>query len=140
MAHTIILSFLLFWGNFTENNNPEITINISNIQENAGTIEVGVYDTGENFLESGHTYKTYSIPVKNNKASLLIEDLPAGNYAISLYHDENSDGKCNRNFIGIPKEPYAFSNNFKPKFSKPSFKDCVFELTENINMEIELIH
>ncbi len=124
----------------TTDNNPILEIQIDNIKENKGKIEIGVFNTGDRFLEADQAYKNYSIEVKNKKAVLVIEDLPAGNYAISLYHDENDDDKCNRNFIGIPKEPYAFSNNVKPRFSPPSYEDCQFELIENTQMNISLIH
>ena len=59
--------------------------------------------------------------------------------AFFLYHDENSDGICNRNMLGSPKEGYGFSNNIKPKPSAPSFKDCKFSLTENTVLDIALI-
>ncbi|QFZ55335.1 DUF2141 domain-containing protein [Oceanihabitans sp. IOP_32] len=44
----------------------------------------------------------------------------------------------NRNLIGIPKEPFGFSNNMKPKFAKPTFEECKFSLTENIELQIKL--
>lgn len=77
--------------------------------------------------------------VKNASESIVIKDLPKGTYAVSLYHDVNSDKTCNLNFFGIPKEPYAFSNNFKPKFSAPKFKDCQFELNSNKSITIQLL-
>ncbi len=120
--------------------NPILEIQIDNIKEDKGKIEIGVFNTGERFLEADQAYKNYSIEVKNKKAVVVIDDLPPGNYAISLYHDENDDDKCNRNFVGIPKEPYAFSNNVKPRFSPPSYSDCVFRLEKDTQMNISLIH
>ena len=46
----------------------------------------------------------------------------------------------NRKFIGIPKEPYAFSNNIRPKLSKPTFEECKFLLENNLAMQITLGH
>lgn len=138
--HYIISLLLLIVLNNPVNPNPELELEIHGIETDAGFIEIGIYNSGEHFLEEGKTFKTYTIPVKNKKASINISDLPEGNYAITLYHDENEDGKCNLNFLGIPKEPYAFSNNFKPKFSAPSFKDCTFSLEENLHLDIHLIH
>ena len=56
-----------------------------------------------------------------------------------LYHDENGDGKMNRNFFGIPKEPFGFSNNVKPKFSMPTFEECKFLLDENLELQVNLV-
>jgi len=119
--------------------NYELTLSIDNIKEAKGTIEVGVFNTTDGFLEEGKAFKTYSIPVNGKTITYTIKDLPEGNYAISMFQDKNTDGKCNLNFIGIPKEPYGFSNNFKPKFSAPSFKDCSFSLISDKTLNINLI-
>lgn len=116
-----------------------LTVTIENINRLEGTLEIGLFDNGERFLEEGQAYKSISIEVKNDSETFVIKDLPKGNYAISLYHDENANGVCDRNFFGIPKEPYAFSNNYKPKFSAPTFEDCQFELTSDKTMKIHLI-
>jgi len=46
-----------------------------------------------------------------------------GAAAFIAYVDENNDGRLNRDFLGKPKEPYRFSNDIKPKLSRPSFDD-----------------
>ena len=47
-----------------------------------------------------------------------------GMYAIAVFHDENGNGKMDKNMFGVPKEPYGLSNNFRPRFSAPTFSDC----------------
>lgn len=53
--------------------------------------------------------------------------LPVGWYAVSVVHDENSNSVLDANFLGIPKEPYGFSNNPKG-IGKPSFDAVKFKL------------
>lgn len=115
-----------------------LTINITNIENIQGTLEIGLFNNNERFLEEGQAFKTISVKVQADSETVVIENLPKGNYAISMYHDKNADGKCNRNFLGIPTEPYGFSNNFRPKFSAPTFEDCQFVLTSNQSLKIEL--
>jgi uncharacterized protein (DUF2141 family) len=43
--------------------------------------------------------------------------------AISVAHDENGNGTVDRNFLGIPKEGWASSNNVKPAMRAPSFDE-----------------
>jgi uncharacterized protein (DUF2141 family) len=50
-----------------------------------------------------------------------------GTYAVSVVHDENSNGKLDANFIGMPREGVGASNDAKghmgpPKFSAASFR------------------
>jgi uncharacterized protein (DUF2141 family) len=136
-------SLLLFFGlisTLLPVNNPQLTIKISNIEKIKGEIKVGVFNTDHHFLKEGSEIKTYSIKVDKNTAILTITDLPKGDYAVSIFHDENSDNKMNTNFIGIPKEPYGFSNNIKPKMSAPKYKECKFDLSENKTLNIKLIN
>lgn len=133
----IFLSFLVLNGAAERN---ELTVTISNIKHLRGSIEIGLFNTGERFLEEGQAYKSISVEVNDTSETLTIKNLPDGVYAISLYHDVNSNGRCDRNFLGIPKEPYAFSNNFRPKFSPPSFEDCQFQISGDHSLEIKLLH
>ena len=134
---------LLFFGLFTSlfsTENPKLTIKISNIEKVKGEIKIGVFNTHTNFLKEGSAIKNYTLKVEKNTAVIIITDLPKGEYAISMYHDENSDNECNRNFIGIPKEAYGFSNNIRPRMSAPKYDDCKFLLSENKILNIKLIN
>lgn len=136
--NTAFIYFLLLFS-FLTNKNPQLTINIQDIEPLQGEIMIGIYNSDIGFLGEDTVVKGYSISADKTTKKLIIKDLPTGEYAISLYHDVNSDGVCNRNFMGIPKEPYGFSNNFKPKFSKPKFKDCKFSLDKDLEIHIKLI-
>ena len=65
--------------------------------------------------------------IKNGFAEVDFIGLPPGRYAAVCYHDENSNGKFDRSIIGMPKEGYCFSKNFKPTLSAPKFEDCAFD-------------
>lgn len=41
--------------------------------------------------------------------------VPAGEIAVLVYADINGNGRLDKNFIGIPKEPVCLSNNYSPK-------------------------
>jgi len=133
----LLLCFSLLAG-FVSGENPQLTIKIENIEVLEGDIRIGVFDTSGNFLKEGFTFKKYKIAVENNTETIIIDDLPKGEYAFMLYHDKNADGELNRNFLGIPKEPFAFSNNVKPKFSKPVFEECKFSLEQNLVLHVSL--
>jgi uncharacterized protein (DUF2141 family) len=53
--------------------------------------------------------------------------LRPGTYAISVFHDENSNGKLDTNFLGIPKEGVGASNDAKGHFGPPKFADAAFQ-------------
>lgn len=136
----ILILYLFFLTSFFGNVNPQLTIHVQNIKSLKGEIIIGVFNTDKDFLKDGVAIKNYTIAIDEATETIVINDLPKGEYAVSLYHDENSDNECNRNFLGIPKEAYGFSNNVKPKFSAPSYKDCKFLLLDNKVLDIVLRH
>ena len=64
--------------------------------------------------------------------------LPHGEYAISLFVDSNGNKKIDKNFLGIPKEQYGFSNNVMGRMSAPSFDQAKFTITEPTIQNITL--
>ena len=131
--------FILFTS-FNETKNGEINIVIPNLNNVKGKIQIGLYNTKENFPKIGKEYKTFSIKVEDGTFKYTIKNLPSGEYAIALFHDENSDGVCNANFFGVPTESYGFSNNIKPFLSAPSFHETKFRLDKARALSIKLFH
>lgn len=60
---------------------------------------------------------------------LRFEGVPPGHYAISLFHDENGNGKLDKQLI-LPKEGYGFSRDAPVRFGPPSFASAAFTVGE----------
>ena len=132
-----ILIVLMLWNGGDKNHS--LKLSVENIGSLEGYIRIGVFDRKDGFLKKGKAFRNYIIKVTKHTETIVIDNLPKGTYAISLYHDKNSDGICNLNLLGIPKEQYAFSNNFKPRFTAPDFDDCKFELAKDLSLKIRLL-
>lgn len=114
---------------------------IDNLSTNEGEVEIGVYTPENKFPDEKDKFKKYRFQPKSELIDVLLEDLPYGELALAVYHDENNNGKIDKNFLGIPTEPYAFSNNFKPSIKAPSFDNCKFSYNElNHVVRISLIN
>ncbi len=114
-----------------------LRVSIENVKKGQGKIMLAVYAEAEHFL-SEVTFRSIQHEVsESGVVRLEIDDLPYGTYAISLYHDENNNGKMDANFIKIPKEPYGFSNNARGMFGPPKFKDAQFSF-DNTSTEIRI--
>ena len=137
----IILFLLTFFSAYPQQ--PELIdlrITITNIEVVKGNIKIKVFNNPESFPRKGKPYKSYSEKVSDKVVSVVLKDLKKGKYAISLYHDVNSDNECNMNFLGMPTESFGFSKNFKPKLSAPSFEDCYINANQDMSIKIELIN
>jgi uncharacterized protein (DUF2141 family) len=68
-----------------------------------------------------------TVTVKGASALCRFEKIAAGVYGLSAFHDQNSNGKLDTNFVGMPIEDYGASNNARNLFGPPSFEDAKFE-------------
>jgi len=119
-------------------NKVKLTVKITNIAVIKGEIEIGFYNNSAGFPDDDSQYKKLRVKVSSTTMFISIE-LPKGEWAVAVYHDENNDKKINKNFFGIPKEHYGFSNNVKPVFSAPSFEKAKFKLYKSKTITIHLI-
>lgn len=102
-------------------------IQFTNINAARGSIYLAVYDQSDKFLDEKAVRFQKIIPIsEKGKVEITLPDLPAGVYAISCFHDVNGNGKMDKNILGIPTEPYGFSNNARPTFRAPNWEEAKF--------------
>lgn len=112
-----------------------LTVVISGVEETEGEIRLALFDSEEAFDNGGEPAQGRLAPATAEDVTVVIEDIPAGEYAIKLYHDADGNGELDRNMMGMPKERYGFSNN-KGRFGPPPWTEAVFEVTEGGDTEI----
>lgn len=105
----------------------DLVIKVENVGSQEGKVRIALYDSEDKFLDE--QMKGGAVDASVGSVFHKFTNLRPGTYAISLFHDEDGDGKLNSNFMGIPSEPYAFSNNAKGMFGPPDFDKCKFEMT-----------
>lgn len=115
----------------------KLNIHVKNIKVYNGSIFIAVYTNKENYMKD-RVYEQVK-PVTDNESLDIEIEMPFGDYAITIFHDVNGNEDLDTNFIGIPKEPYGFSNNAKGSFGPPDYDASKFEFkSEGQEIEIEL--
>lgn len=104
----------------------ELTIHIDDVKAAGGNIMVALYGSEATFLKQPDN--ATGAPAAAGTNTVTFKDLPEGTYAFAVFHDANSNGKMDKNLVGIPTEDYAFSNNALGKMGPPSFDDAKFAL------------
>jgi uncharacterized protein (DUF2141 family) len=101
---------------------------------------LAVYDNSEDFEQQGKVvYGKVITDFSTSQKSIEISGLSDGQYAIAVYQDLNNNQKLDKTLVGIPKEPYAFSNNPTVKWNPPTFAASKFQLQEgDLPIEIRL--
>jgi uncharacterized protein (DUF2141 family) len=113
-----------------------LTIEISGLKSNKGTVITGIYNSQIGFLKK--QYKSDVAKIKNKKATIVFKNLTVGEYAVSFIHDENKNNKMDTNFFGIPIEDYGCSNNAKGFMGPPKYQDAKFLLTRSKTIQIKI--
>ena len=121
-----------------------VTVHVIGARNTKGKIRAALFHGGEGFPnDASHAFRTQPMDIdpQTSSAQIVFTDLPAGVYAVSVYHDENMNQKLDKNFVGVPKEGYGASNNPKKKMGPPSFEETKFQLcgTEQ-SLEIKLMY
>jgi len=131
MKNLFILIFIILFGSiiYAAQEQADIKVEISGIKNIKGQIGFALYDSESSFLKKEQTYCGDFIKVNDKNLNYTFVDIPLGEYALAIFHDVNSNKKLDRNFLGMPTELYAFSNNVYGFMSPPSFKDAKFNLT-----------
>ena len=83
-------------------------------------------------------FATAVVPISDGHAVAVFEDVPAGPFAVSVFHDEDSNGELNSAALGIPSEPYGFSGDARGLFGAPSFKEAQIELAAGETKQITI--
>ncbi len=105
----------------------DVTVTLQGVKKNTGSIVLCLWAKEEGFpdCESGKALRRIVVPA--SAATARFENVPAGTYAISAFHDANNNGKLDSNFLGLPLEAVGMSNN--PKLAgPPRFKPARFKI------------
>ena len=147
MKKNILIFSVLFLGVCTlvksQNSNVSIVrVEIIGLKSSNGKILINLFDKEKGFPESPETaLKFASLDIKDKQSFVEFSCTKDTDYAIALVHDENNNGNMDKNFLGIPKEGYAFSNNYRPTIKSPNFKQASFKASgEKMTLKLNIIY
>ena len=134
MRTAFALQFLVLVLSFQSAQAEELTgilmVEISGLKDASGNVYIAVYDSDSTWL-SDEMVLNQKVDIADALDGDLVRTellLPLGDYALSVFYDQDGDGELKTNFIGMPKEPIALSNNAVAKFGPPKYSDAVFSL------------
>lgn len=114
----------------------DLSIEITIKKHQKGFLFLSLFNDEEKFMHQA--YKSKKVVIQDKKVTITFKNIEKGEYAFSMFHDVNGNSKLDKNFIGIPKEPYAFSNNQKGRFGPPSFNNAKIKIDQNKTVTVKI--
>ena len=120
----------------------QLTVTVTGLRE-PGEIHLAIYESAAAFEgdrgDRGGPQAgiiTGSIEPAGPEDFTATFELPDGTYAVGVFHDVDGNEALSKNFLGIPKEPFGFSNNVRGRFGPPGFKDASISVTGDLAITI----
>jgi uncharacterized protein (DUF2141 family) len=116
-------SFFAAWAQFA----APITVEVSGIRNDRGDVCLLLFNSPDGFPD--HYKKAFRLlktPAQKGSVTAEFSQIPSGTYGISVLHDEDRNEKLRKNWLGIPREGFGFSNNASARFSPPPFSAVRF--------------
>jgi len=105
-----------------------IHVEVVGLHNDIGQVGCTIFSSTDGFpTDQAKALRKVMTPIKEDKAACDFTGLPAGHYAVAVMHDENSNGKLDTNFLGIPKEGTGASNDAKGSMGPPTFDAASFD-------------
>ena len=123
---SLVLGGSLLGAATPANETAPVTVVVSSLVSTTSVVRLYFYNTAEGFLKSGKWIFSKAVKPEGKREFTLPVELPKGEWAVAITQDLNNNEKIDKNFIGIPTEPYAFSNNIRPTMAAPKFEECKF--------------
>ena len=125
---TLSLIFLNFLTPEEAQETGDLEVTVTKVENKEGKIRAVLFKGEDGFPNDNEkAYRSVSVDAQEGKTSFVFKDLAFGEYAISLLHDKNENGKMDTNMVGYPQEGYGVSNNKNPGVSMPKYEDAHFQ-------------
>lgn len=109
----------------------EVHLTVAGVKDSVGLMTAELYRNDKaNFLQTAGRISKTRFAAKAPVTNFCIEVPEPGQYAVVVYHDENANLRIDKGAFGIPKEPWAISNDPPIRFGPPSVTDSLVTVTE----------
>lgn len=117
-----------------------LAVIVAGLRNDSGQLLVGVHEDPEAFPSRPEfAVRSATVRISHRSGRADFPDLPDGVYAVAVCHDENDNGRCDANFLGVPSEGVAASRGAVGRFGPPAFDDAKFSHRSNELSEVEVV-
>lgn len=105
-----------------------LIVTITGLLDAQGDVRCALFRSTPDFPADTGAFLRVQRPAQPGTAECRFPDVPPGRYAVAVLVDRNKNGKTDKNFLGMPTEPWGVSNNVRHKTRAPRFDEAAFDL------------
>ncbi len=104
-----------------------LTIEVNAAASDDGFVDISLLNSNEQFSGQVAPQLNCRQAIRRQRAHCTFNDVPYGEYALFVYHDENDNHELDENFLGAPTEKLAISavdlaSNTSPTFEQSKIR------------------
>jgi uncharacterized protein (DUF2141 family) len=116
-----------------------LTVYIEGLRNSTGTIDMLVFDQSQGWPdEIPYSLRKFEVPAVEGNMTMKVPDLPAGDYAVIVVHDENLNRRIDKDWRGVPIEQWGMSNNPRVYMSTPAFHRAKFHMQGDMEVHVPM--
>ena len=116
----------------------DLSIEVRGVRSADGRVYVAVHgpESKDTFPSGDDIVSGLREPAQIGTLHFVVNDLPAGRYAVNAFHDENDNGELDTNLVGIPSEGYGFANDPSTTFGPADFEEAAVTVGETSGVAV----
>jgi uncharacterized protein (DUF2141 family) len=114
----------------------DLTIRVENVLPAGGVLRLGLYNAALYPDDDSKPIASADVPAIGGETVVTLHGIAPGIYAIEAFQDVNANNKMDTSWVGLPLEPFGFSQDAKPFLSKPAFDEVKFALAAGENIQV----
>lgn len=116
-----------------------LSVQVSQARSDEGVVRCGLFNDVATWRKEDQAWRSVDASLHDAKAVCDFGSVPAGNYAIAVFHAEQGEANISYGFLGKPKQGVGFSNNPSITFGPPDFESALISVrTQPVVIPIQL--
>jgi uncharacterized protein (DUF2141 family) len=112
---------------------------VTGFKSEKGRAQIALFNSEKGFpLDPDYAFRTNTSDIKSGRSVAMFNNIPYGEYAICVIHDEDMDGDFDKNWLFLPGEGWGTSNGAGGFFGPGGYSDSKFTL-DSYNGEIDIV-
>lgn len=102
----------------------ELHVSVDGVRSQSGQLRIALFKSADTFATPDGRFREVVLPAEKGENTAIFLSVPMGTYGLAAFHDENGNGKFDKNFVGFPQEGFGFGNNASVFLGPPSFSEA----------------